>query len=131
MPPSDARQIRARVLRASLRARTPGFHFPRYLLDVQWEAVAPERSRLSVADGEAIRRCDEHLASGSNAFLEQFWLGPGSLHSQNGLEIATGAHTRNRVGHVQGGLLLGIAAWSGSNAAPQRTRLSNVCAWYL
>lgn len=261
MPPPEDRQIRERVQRALLRTRTPGFHFPGYLLDVRWEAVTPECSRLSMADGphvrnakgdvdllaicvfadvafgtamrsrdqttkrlstvfiqlqftgvaargdlraetelrhisidtslqqrlssatlfsdagpicygssafvsletppnvalgplpwqrttdaahqhfdeqdashaerEAMRRCDQQLASDSDTFLEQFWLGPASRDAHNGLDIATGAHTGNRVGHVQGGLLLGIAAWAGSTAAPRGTRLSNVSAWYL
>jgi acyl-coenzyme A thioesterase PaaI-like protein len=261
MLPSDAHQIRERVLRALLRARTPGFHFPGYFLDVKWEAISPECSRLSIADGphvrdargdidllaicvfadvafgtamrsrdgtsdrlstiylqlqftgqpargdlrakaellhistdarlqrrlasvtlfaeggpvchgssafvaletppdvalgplpwqrpdvmteelfdeataspserEAIRRCDIQLGSGDDVFLGPFWLGLARSDAAAGLEIVTGGHTRNRVGHVQGGLLLGIAASAGTSAAPPGMRLANVSAWYL
>lgn len=259
MPPAEVRQIRERVQRALMRTRTPGFHFPGYLLDVRWEAVTPECSRLSMADGphvrnakgdvdllaicvfadvafgtamrsgdgtterlstvylqlqftgvpargnlwaeaklrytstdtsleqrlssatlssdagpichgtsaflktpsngslgqlpwqrttdvddqrfgeqnasgaecETMRLCDLQLASDSATFLEQFWLGPASRDAHDGIEIAAGAHIGNRVGHVQGGVLLGVAARAGSAAAPAGTRLSNISAWYL
>ena len=257
----EARLIRERVQCALLRARTPGFHFPGYFLDVQWAVVGPEGSRLSMADGphvrnaqgdidllaicvfadvafgtamrsrdqttdrlstiylqlqftglpargdlaaeaallhtatdtrlqqrlacatlsasdgpichgssafvaletpanvalgplpwqsardpsnttldeataseperEALLRCDRVLGSDDRGFLERFWLGSASRTAEQGLEVATGAHTGNRVGHVQGGLLLGIAACAGSAVAPRGTRLANVSAWYL
>jgi acyl-coenzyme A thioesterase PaaI-like protein len=261
MSPADARSIRERVLRALQATRTPGFHFPGHFLDLRWPTVAPERSRLSMADGphlrngaglvdplavcvfadvalgtavrasdrtsdrfgtvylqlqftgalargdleaeaqllhtaidaklqqrlssatlfaggtaicygsgafvhletpanvslgplpwqrtpdisvepaheetlsdderRALQRCDAQLASGDDAFLEAFWLGPPPRNARQGFEIVTGTHTGNRVGHVQGGLLVGAAAWAGSNATPPGMRLSSISAWYV
>jgi len=260
MAPPSSRAIRERVLRALLRARTPGFHFPGYFLGVEWQSVAPECSRMSLPGGphlvdakgdvdllalclladiafgtamrsadqtterlstlylqlqftglqargdvraearlvhtaadteleqrlatamlsgsegplchgtstfvrlatppdvtlgplpwqamdapsdagldeadatdaerDAIRRCDEQLAAGGAGFLAPFLLGPAPT-DERAFDVATGAHTRNRVGHVQGGLLLGIAARAGSAAAPAHMRLANVSAWYV
>lgn len=258
MLPAESSEIRTRVKQALVRARTPGFHFPGHFLDLQWGAVAPECSSLSLPDGphlrngdgdidllalcvmadvsfgvamrsadattdrlstvylqlqftgtpargdlraesrlhdisndtslqqrlasaslfsgaglvchgtstflktpsnaalgrlpwqregesggqqldeqtasdaerETLRRCDQQLASAADNFLERFWLGP-AWDAQKGFEISTGGHVGNRVGHVQGGLLLGIAARAGCAAAPAGTRLGNISAWYV
>lgn len=42
-----------------------------------------------------------------------------------------GSHIGNRVGHVQGGILLGLAATNACTAAPVSMMLSNVSAWYI
>jgi len=261
MASPDTRQIRERVLRALQAARTPGFHFPGYFLDIRWETVTSAYSKLSMPDGPHLRNaqgdvdllavcvladtalgtavrardrtsgrlstihlqlqftgvvargglqaeaqllhtstdtklqqrlssvvllangekicygsgafvcleappdvalgplpwqsriaakkepiseeklsaeesqvmqhCDLQLASNDRTFIERFWIGPASRNASDGLEFPTGAHTTNRVGHVQGGLLVGAAALAGIVAAPPGMRLSNISAWFL
>jgi acyl-coenzyme A thioesterase PaaI-like protein len=54
----DAAAVRERVLDALLDNRTPGFHFPGYLIDVRWEHIEADRARLRVPAGP-------HLADAS------------------------------------------------------------------
>lgn len=94
-------------------------------------AESADEATLSNAERDALRRCDAQLASGADAFVEQFWLGSAPRDARSGFEIETGTHTGNRVGHMQGGLLVGAAAWAGSNAAPAGMRLSNIATWFV
>ena len=45
--------------------------------------------------------------------------------------VKIGPHHGNRVGHVQGGLLLGLAASGARAAAPRHPVLSAIAAWYI
>jgi acyl-coenzyme A thioesterase PaaI-like protein len=45
--------------------------------------------------------------------------------------VRIGPQHGNRVGHVQGGLLLGLAAITARAAAPQHPQLSAIAAWYI
>lgn len=94
------------------------------------QTTAAIESTLSDAERDALRRCDAALVSSDAGFLEQFWLGsPSGLFGDR--KIVTGVHTGNRVGHVQGGLLVGFAARVANDVVPPKMRLSNVSAWYL
>lgn len=50
---SEAQAIRRRVLRAISLNRTPGYHFPGNYIDLSFDRVASEGSRLSYEAGEA------------------------------------------------------------------------------
>jgi acyl-coenzyme A thioesterase PaaI-like protein len=45
--------------------------------------------------------------------------------------VKLGPQHANRVGHVQGGLLLGLAAITARTAAPKHPQLSGISAWYI
>ncbi len=66
------------------------------------------------------------------SFLRRFW---GLMPVREGegacCRMPAGPHTANRVGHVQGGLLLGLAAETAIAAVPQHTVLSNISAWFI
>jgi acyl-coenzyme A thioesterase PaaI-like protein len=89
----------------------------------------PERSVLAAAD-DALDR-----ASHEATFIEHFWGGErvavpdGAGRAQRRLVI--GPHIGNRVGHVQGGITLGVAVGTACDAAPPTMTLSSVSAWYL
>jgi hypothetical protein len=78
--------------------------------------------------------CDAALAKTSPqaSFIQNFW-GGAPRHSTQGANnrVTIGAHIGNRVGHVQGGILLGFAATNACAAAPSSMMLSNVSAWYI
>lgn len=44
--------------------------------------------------------------------------------------VKNGPHIGNRVGHVQGGLLLGLAATTACGALPYSWALTGISAWY-
>jgi len=77
---------------------------------------------LSRTERQILHRADAALAAGGN-FIEKFWGGAGIL--KNGL------HAGNRVGHAQGGILVGIAAKSAAALLPAGWLLSAVSALYV
>ena len=79
-----------------------------------------------------IRRRALARAIDQPAFIEHFWGGI-PVRSAGGARtrFAIGPHLTNRVGHVQGGISVGIAARCACAAAPESMMLSNISAWYI
>ena len=102
-----------------------------------------EVDQLDARERAVLAACDAALAAGaapaSNttqhgggfAFLDHFW-GITPLRSADGAQcvIATGPQLANRVGHVQGGILMGMAAATARCAVPHYPVLSNLSAWF-
>ena len=81
-----------------------------------------------------LRACDAALAKASPqaSFIQHLWGGvPRRTAHGASNRVAIGPHIGNRVGHVQGGALLGLAATTARAAAPAAMMLSNVSAWYI
>ena len=98
------------------------------------ETTAPaNEATLNHVERDIVRACDEHLAVPAHGerFLRRFWLGRAHGITDADYRIATGVHVGNRVGHVQGGILVGIAAIAASEVAPPGTGLSNISAWFV
>lgn len=87
--------------------------------------VAPLReSELTESENEILQRADEAIADPKPSFIERFWgLATGSMEN--------GPHVGNRVGHAQGGVLLGLAASAACRALPASWRLSAISGWFL
>jgi len=90
------------------------------------EFTTDERAIMKACDA-ALRRADQQ-----HAFIEHFW-GALPLQTETGSRctVRIGPQHANRVGHVQGGLLLGLAAITARAAAPQHPQLSGISAWYI
>lgn len=89
--------------------------------------LEPEEKQVMAACNSALRRADHQ-----RAFIEQFWrILPVPNDSGARCTVRLGPQHANRVRHVQGGLLLGLAATSARAAAPRHPRLSAVAAWYI
>jgi len=83
-----------------------------------------QESELTESEKEILRRADEAIRHPQPSFIERFWgLATGSMDN--------GPHVANRVGHAQGGVLLGLAASAACRALPASWRLSSVSGWYL
>ncbi|HVO90310.1 MAG TPA: hypothetical protein VMV45_17365 [Casimicrobiaceae bacterium] len=97
--------------------------------------VSPaDEATLSEAERAIVDACDAHFAKSSDGipFLRRFWLGRVDEHGDGGeLRVSAGLRIGNRVGHVQGGISVGIAAQAACAAAPRGMGLSNVSAWYV
>jgi acyl-coenzyme A thioesterase PaaI-like protein len=91
------------------------------------EDLRSDERELSKACDSALRRAD-----GQRAFIEHFW-GALPQASADGARcrVKIGPQHGNRVGHVQGGLLLGLAAVTAQAAAPHHPRLSAISAWFI
>jgi acyl-coenzyme A thioesterase PaaI-like protein len=110
------------------------------LAPLPWQrATALEYAPLTERDLDAherpiLKACDTALAQVTTqaAFIQNFWAGI-PRHTPRGatIRVAVGLHLGNRVGHVQGGIMLGIAATTACAAAPAHMRLSNASAWYI
>lgn len=90
------------------------------------ELRSDERAILSACDA-ALRQADDH-----RAFIEHFWSAlPKPTTNGARCQIAIGPQHSNRVGHVQGGLLLGLAGATAQAAAPRHPRVSAISAWFI
>jgi acyl-coenzyme A thioesterase PaaI-like protein len=89
--------------------------------------LEPEEKKVMAACNSALKRADH-----GRAFIERFW-GVLPVPTDTGARctVKLGPQHGNRVGHVQGGLLLGLAAVTAQAAAPRHPRLSAIAAWYI
>jgi acyl-coenzyme A thioesterase PaaI-like protein len=90
------------------------------------ELDAEERAVLRACDAALKRTDDRH------AFIEHFWgILPVATDAGARCTVKLGPQHANRVRHVQGGLLLGLAAITAQAAAPRHPQLSAIAAWYI
>jgi acyl-coenzyme A thioesterase PaaI-like protein len=88
--------------------------------------LEPEERAVLKACNAALRR------AGGHGFLEHFWrILPVPTDQGSRCTVRLGPQHANRVRHVQGGLLLGLAAITARAAAPRHPQLSGVAAWYI
>ena len=89
---------------------------------------------LDQEEQEAVRACKraESAAGDAHTFIDHFWCGiPKAGEGKAQLTVKVTPHLGNRVGHVHGGVLLGMAAQVASAAVPACMRLSNITAWFV
>jgi len=98
-------------------------------------AFQPPRARdLEPGERAALRACNAALrrADGERSFIEHFWGGiPVATEAGARCTVKIGVQHGNRVGHVQGGLLVGLAAITARAAAPRHRQISAVAAWFI
>ena len=100
--------------------------------------------QLDEREAAVLAACDAALAAcagpgagadngraGSASFLQHFW-GILPIRTAEGAEclVKTGPQLANRVGHVQGGISMGLAAHTAMCAVPDHPVLSNLSAWF-
>lgn len=84
-------------------------------------------ARVLAAFERALRRSRR-----SGAFIEHFWEArPVATPYGARCTVRIAPHIGNRVGHVQGGILFGLAAGTAQAAAPRHPLLSTISAWYI
>jgi acyl-coenzyme A thioesterase PaaI-like protein len=97
--------------------------------------LAPEEaSALDVSERKALELCEraEAAATAQYPFIEHFWCGvPRSSGGEAHLQVPVARHLGNRIGHVQGGLLLGMAMKVADCAVSAHMRLSNISAYFV
>ena len=110
------------------------------LAPLPWERKEPthilpvDAGELEPHEQAILKACDAALANASPraSFIQHFWGGVPrrTAHGASNC-VAIGPHIGNRVGHVQGGILFGIAAANARAAAPETMMLSNASVWYI
>lgn len=96
--------------------------------------VAFDEEGLESGERAIMKACDSALrrADRRHAFIEHFWSAlPQASADGARCHVKIGPQHGNRVGHVQGGLLLGLAAVTAQAAAPRHPRLSAISAWFI
>jgi acyl-coenzyme A thioesterase PaaI-like protein len=91
-------------------------------------------SELAPHERAILTACDAALAHASPqaSFIQHLWGGVPRRTAQGASNrVAIGPHIGNRVGHVQGGILFGLAATNACAAAPEKMMLSNASVWYI
>jgi acyl-coenzyme A thioesterase PaaI-like protein len=84
------------------------------------ESLDPEERKI-------LGKADAAIAAGG-VFIDHFW----GIRPRDGTcTLENGLHVGNRVGHVQGGILFGMAAATACSALPPGWRLSGISAWYV
>lgn len=79
-----------------------------------------------------LRHADATLAQGSDDFLARFWGYSAAHRKAHGAAcvMKNGPHVANRVHHVQGGILLGLAATTAAAALPASWALTGLTACF-
>jgi uncharacterized protein (TIGR00369 family) len=88
----------------------------------------PDEASLDKTERAILERADA-AASGKGSFISHF-LGivPGKTDGGASCRMDNGAHVGNRVGHAQGGILMGLAASTASAALEEQWSLSAIAA---
>lgn len=98
------------------------------------ERTAPEIApgELTPQERKILRHADATLAQGEADFARRFW-GFEPRRTKKGATCAmkNGAHVANRVGHAQGGLMMGLAAATACAALPSNWVLSGISAYFV
>lgn len=111
-----------------------------YLSPLPWQRKArgatPELATgmLDANERTVMRAATRSLSAMTQggSFIEHFWGQRARAGDSQATNLVTLApHMTNRVGHAQGGVLIGIAVATAMAALPHRTVLTSVSAWYL
>lgn len=90
--------------------------------------LAPDELRVLRHADQALERA----AKSGTPFIRHFWgFLPHTEHGGASCVMPIGPHVGNRVGFVQGGILLGLAAATASAALPERWTLSAIAAAFI
>jgi acyl-coenzyme A thioesterase PaaI-like protein len=90
------------------------------------ELTVPERAVVDDADAALAANDSRH------AFIQRFWgLRPKPTSGGASCRVPIGPQIGNRVGHVQGGILFGLAQATASAAVPGHPAVSTISAWYI
>jgi acyl-coenzyme A thioesterase PaaI-like protein len=93
---------------------------------------APDETTLEESERDILRRADAALAGKSGSFISRFFgLQPARDAKGASCSMPNGAHVGNRVGHAQGGVLMGLAAVTASEALGTGWRLASIGASFV
>lgn len=105
------------------------------IVDAVHEGVAPlAEETLEAHERQLLARADaaHRAAGGERGFLRHFWgMVPWTTADGARCRTANGAHLGNRVGHMQGGLQIGMAIVTAEAALPAEWAVTGISAWFL
>lgn len=93
-----------------------------------------KKSDLDLKERAVMSAANRAMKSSAStpSFIECFWdIMPKQVTGGASCRVKIGLQIGNRVGHVQGGILLGIAQATACAAVPSHPKVSNISAWYV
>ncbi|HUL55557.1 MAG TPA: hypothetical protein VLT60_01075 [Usitatibacter sp.] len=132
----DARGVRACYGTGAFMALDPppGVTMHPVVLARDRPAEPLDESHLTPAEATILAHADSALdrATGRLAFIDAFWgYEPHRTQAGASCTMKNGAHVGNRVGHAQGGLLVGLAAKTAMAALPASWTLASASACFV
>lgn len=96
--------------------------------DIPGGKLHPDEKKVLATAAAAI----DHVRAHGGSFIRRFW-GVQAKHVADAAQstVKNGPHIGNRVGHVQGGILLGLAAENAMAALTPHWALTALSAWYI
>ena len=96
--------------------------------DISGGKLHPDEKKVLATADAAI----DHVRAHGGSFIQRFW-GVQAKHVAAAAQstVKNGPHIGNRVGHVQGGILLGLAAENALAALTPHWSLTALSAWYI
>ena len=105
------------------------------IVDADHSAIEPlTESALTVPERKLLARVEAALANTTHdpSFIERLWgYHPQPTAGGAVCVVANGPHLGNRVGHMQGGLQIGLAASTANAALPTGWMLSGISAYFI
>ena len=97
----------------------------------QWPLL--QKRELDAGEKDVVRRVEKAMRVAQNGDLLASLWNPAVQRVPNGARgrLPVGMHVGNRVGHVQGGLLLNAALATAEAAVPEHPILTGASAWYI
>ena len=92
----------------------------------------PDEGTLNDSERDILRRADAALAPGEGSFISRFFgIAPRKAQSGASCVLQNGLHVGNRVGHAQGGILMGLAGRTAAAAVGSGWTLASIAAAFV
>jgi acyl-coenzyme A thioesterase PaaI-like protein len=96
------------------------------------DVALPDEAALDETEREILQRADAALVAGDASFISRFFgITPRKTATGASCELQNGLHVGNRVGHAQGGILMGLAARTASVAVGPGWGLASIAAAFV
>jgi acyl-coenzyme A thioesterase PaaI-like protein len=96
------------------------------------EVDLPDEAALNDTERDILRRADAALAPGEGSFISRFFgVMPRKSATGASCVLQNGLHVGNRVGHAQGGILMGLAASTAAVAVGSGWTLASISAAFV
>ena len=96
------------------------------------EVELPPEASLDASERNILARAERALAGGEGSFISRFFgIVPAATQDGAACRMENGAHVGNRVGHAQGGVLMGLAAATANTALGAHWTLASIAASFV
>ena len=96
------------------------------------DVALPDEASLDPSERDILARAERAMAPGEGSFVSRFFgIVPVATADGAACRMENGAHVGNRVGHAQGGILMGLAAATAATALGAHWTLASIAASFV